>query len=206
MNVQFGIRYRGTAASTEARLLAALGERFASVERHAEGGFEAHRGSRLHRVFSSEIERWPTRLVARLLPVTEDEGWISLDYEVATGWHLVGATDHLALEAEAAALEATIRGLNVGLARSALGRLRRPIALAIWLNVSLAAMVVCFVGLAAGFPFPWVVLAAVVVAILDAGFPESLSARIRPRPETTAGRRSGARPWSGDGRLPARSR
>jgi hypothetical protein len=168
MKVRFGIRYGGDPDRARDGVKAALLSRHASLVEETGEGIEFRRGSRRRRLLSSAVESWPARILVKVLPVSDAEGWISLEYEVATGWHLTGATDLLILEAEAATIEAELRGVDVGIARTAADRLRRVLNTAIGLNASLAAFVVIVVGVAAGFPLPLVVGCALVVAGLDA--------------------------------------
>ena len=125
------------------------------------------RGSRLQRLLTLRIERWPTELTVILYGEGHQETGLVLRYHVTTGFHLVGALEKAILESEAAVLQEFLTSGRVRTVESVVGSSRRPVMVAVMLNAVLASVVVAAIGLLAGYDPVAVGLVAIVVGLLD---------------------------------------
>ncbi len=126
------------------------------------------RGSPLRRWTSSRLEQWPMDIEVSAQPLTDGGAALTLAYHLHRTRRLFGASDLLVLEAEAALLDGALQNKGPRSLEELLSPLRSQVAYAIRMNVVLAVMIVVWAGRMAGFAWPWVILAALGVAALDA--------------------------------------
>ena len=131
------------------------------------GSLSFTRGSALRRLTSLKVEQWPTTLRVLFVEIDRGQTGVMLRYEVRTGAHLVGTLERGVLETEAVLLEEhLVSGIRRDLDQT-VAPLRRPVIIATGLNMTLAVVVVAWVGMVGQFPAVWVILAATLIAFLD---------------------------------------
>ena len=126
------------------------------------------RGSRMKRALSLRIENWPTRLSVGLYEAGTEGTGIVLGYTIDTGIHLVGTLERSIIEAEAALLQRFLTTKERFALAPAVAPTRRPVAIAVMMNATLAVVVVAVIGLMAGYPPLTVGVVALLVGVLDA--------------------------------------
>ena len=178
-------------------------------------GTTLRRGARRRRHFSFRVEAWPTTL--RLRSESDGSGTtvLGLAYDVATGLHFVGAVEEAVLEAEVALLREDLLGRPVPSLATAARGVRRPVGIAVVLNVCIALVAVTLIAVLVRMPWPWGLLLAIGVALVDAitiaAFADLLAEGFRRIPRLTDDRplstsATGSRPegsgTEGPGSLP----
>ncbi len=168
MRLSFACKVAGDRETLELRAVAFL-ESYCGFKRvdATERSIRLVRGSRMRRMLSLQIERWPTELDLVFFGEDDAQTGVVLRYRVATGLHLVGSLEKAILEAEAAVLQEHLSTGRVRTVASVAGSSRRPVMVAVMLNAVMAVAVVAVIGLMAGYHPVAVGLVALAVGLLD---------------------------------------
>lgn len=155
-------------------------------------GTSLRRGTRGRRLWSFRIENWPSTVRVRCEAAGRGAVSVDLSYDIATGLHFVGAVEQAVIEAEVALLRDDLLGRPVEPLAEVVRRVRRPVGVAVVLNVCFALVAVTFIALFAGLPWPWGPLLAIGVALVDAitiaAFADLLAEGFRRMPRLTVDR------------------
>ena len=142
--------------------------------RESDGGPDAAqvfaiRPGGLDAALASRIEKLPREVTVRMGPErTVDEARsVWLEYDVASSWRLVTRLDLVFFRLEARHLETYLERGTRGDTVARLDRVRRPVGIAVMVNVVVAALLVAFIGRLVGFSLPLLVGAAVIVALVN---------------------------------------
>ncbi|MEZ6194916.1 MAG: hypothetical protein R3F20_04180 [Planctomycetota bacterium] len=121
------------------------------------------------RLLSSRIETLPCVLEVRLGPEREDvdERSVWLVWTVSAPWRILTRMDALYFRLESAHLDGYLRTGRRADTLEKLGRLRRPISVAIGVNVVVTAALIALVGTLVGFGVPVVVTLALLVSLVN---------------------------------------